>query len=97
MDYITNYIAPELLVLVPVLYILGAGIKSSQTIKDKYIPAIVGMVAVLLACAYIFATSALDGWQSILMAAFTAATQGILCAGASVYVNQLVKQAGKDE
>ena len=31
------------------------------------------------------------------MAAFVALTQGILAAGLSVYVNQVQKQAGKEE
>ena len=33
----------------------------------------------------------------ILIAVFTAITQGILVAGLSTYVNQLIKQMGKDE
>ncbi len=35
--------------------------------------------------------------QDIAMAIFTAITQGILIAGLSTYVNQIVKQANKDE
>ena len=35
---VTNYVKPELLVLVIVLYLLGMGVKHAQTIKDKYIP-----------------------------------------------------------
>ena len=35
--------------------------------------------------------------QDIVMAIFTAITQGILIAGLSTYVNQIVKQANKDE
>lgn len=33
-------------------------------------------------------------WQSVLLGLFTAIVQGVLCAGASVYVNQMVKQGG---
>ena len=32
-----------------------------------------------------------------LLAVFTGITQGVLCAGATVYVNQIVKQAGKKD
>lgn len=35
---VTNYVKPELLVLVIVLYFLGIGLKHAQTVKDKYIP-----------------------------------------------------------
>ena len=35
--------------------------------------------------------------QDIAMAIFTAVTQGILIAGLSTYVNQIVKQTNKDE
>ena len=92
-----DYIRPELLILVPVLYFVGVGIKRSQSIPDRLIPLLLGVCGVLLAVLYVLATSSLTGWQAALMAAFVALTQGILCAGCSVYVNQLVKQAGKGE
>lgn len=97
MDYLSNFIKPELLVLIPVLYIAGAGLKKSQSFADNAIPLVLGVCGVVLALAYVLGTSALSGWRDVLMAAFTAVTQGILCAGASVYVNQLVKQATKSE
>ena len=95
MDYLSNFIKPELLVLIPVLYIAGAGLKKSARIADNFIPLVLGAISVVLALAYVLGTSALSGWRDVLMAAFTAVTQGILCAGASVYVNQLIKQAEK--
>ncbi len=95
MDYLSNFIKPELLVLIPVLYIAGAGLKKSARIADNLIPLVLGAISVVLALAYVLGTSALSGWRDVLMAAFTAVTQGILCAGASVYVNQLIKQAEK--
>ena len=84
MEYLNNLIAPELFVLVPVLYLIGMGIKKSTWIKDKYIPTILGALGVILACIYLKSLS------------FSGITQGILCAGASVYVNQLIKQGGKE-
>lgn len=94
MDYISQFIKPELLILIPVLYILGAGAKKSQSIADNRIPLLLGAGGVLLAVVYVMAACEFTGWQSGLMAVFTAVTQGILCAGASVYVNQIIKQAG---
>ena len=87
-----DYIKPELLILIPVLYLIGHFIKSTETIKDKYIPVILGFVGVFLSLLYVMATEGPS-----LMALFTAITQGILTAGAAVYTNELITQGGKDE
>lgn len=89
-----DYIKPELLVLIPVLLFVGAGIKRSR-VKDEFIPLILGAVGVLCAGLYVFATEQVNGAQGVSMAIFTAFTQGVLCAGASVYANQIYKQAIK--
>lgn len=91
MDF-QEYIKPELLILIPVLYLIGAGIKKSN-IADKYIPLILGGTGIILSVVYLLATEPIIGTQAVATAVFTAITQGILCAGASVYVNQLIKQA----
>lgn len=93
---LNEYIKPELLVLVPVLYLIGAAIKKSN-VADKFIPWILGGVSVALSALWIFATGFPATAASAAMAIFTAITQGVLIAGASVYFNQLVKQTGKDE
>ena len=95
MDF-QEYIRPELLVLIPVLYLIGMGLKKS-TMSDKCIPAVLGIVSVVLAGLYLLATGSFAGWQDIAVALFTAITQGVLIAGASVYVNQIVKQGRKEE
>ena len=97
MQPITNYVKPELLVVAVVLYFVGAGMKQSQTVKDKYIPLLLGGIGIVLCAVYVMATGAFSGPQDIAMAVFVAVTQGILVAGLSTYVNQLVKQSGKDE
>ena len=97
MDSITQYITPELLILIPVLYFIGKGIKVTETIKDKYIPLILGASSVVLAVVWVLATTPLSTWQDGLMAAFTALVQGVLCAGCSVYVDQIIKQSNKEE
>lgn len=96
MENIMDFLKPELLVLVPVLYFIGMGVKKSN-IADKFIPWILGGIAVALSAVWVFANCPVDGFTDILMAIFTAITQGVLIAGASVYVNQLIKQTGKDE
>ena len=91
MEKIKEFISPELLVLIPVLYILGAGIKKTTLISDKFIPIILGVAGIILSCLYVLGNNGIS-----VEAIFTAITQGILVAGASVYVNQLIKQtAGK--
>lgn len=84
---INDYIKPELLILVPVLYIIGEIIKNTEKIKDNYIPAILGAAGIALAFLYVTAT---EGFA--LIGAFTAITQGVLVAGAAVYADQIVKQ-----
>ena len=95
MQDITNYIKPELLVLIPVLYFVGIGIKKSA-MSDKYIPLLLGCIGIVLSALWVFATSTVMGGQAIALAAFTAITQGVLAAGASVYIDQLIKQANKE-
>ena len=97
MENLTEFIRPELLILAPVLYILGIGLKKSESVSDKRIPLALGAVGIVLSLAYVLGTSALAGWRDVLLGVFTAVTQGILCAGASVYVSQLIKQATKGE
>lgn len=87
MEDILQFISPELLVLVPVLYILGVGIKKTEKIEDNLIPLILGIVGILLSCLWIIGNNGFS-----VVGLFTAITQGILVAGASVYCNQLIKQ-----
>lgn len=90
MENLQDFIKPELLVVVPVLYVIGLIIKNTKKINDNYIPAIVGLIGVTLSMIYVIATSDFS-----LMSVFTGFTQGILCAGCAVYVNQLIKQIKK--
>lgn len=88
-----NYIKPELLILVPVLFFAGSIIKNTQAVPDKYIPAILGLAGIALSLLYVITTDGASG-----VGIFTAITQGILVAGTSVYTHQLIKQiTGKEE
>lgn len=93
---IEKYIRTELLVLVPVMYIIGMGLKKSK-VADKHIPLILGTVSVILSALWVFATADLESGKEILAAFFTAVTQGILAAGSSVYASQLYIQSKKDK
>lgn len=91
-----DYIKPELLILIPVLNIVGVCLKKS-CIKNKYIPILLGSASILLCGLYIAATSESYDVKNLLSMMFTSITQGVLAAGASVYFNQIVKQAKIDE
>lgn len=82
-----EYIRPELLILVPVLYVLGAIIKDSAAIQNRWIPAILGGVGIALSLLYVLGTGDFSA-----TGVFTAITQGILVAGAAVYTNELIVQ-----
>ena len=97
MEQIMNYVKPELIVVAVVLYFVGMGLKQAQAVKDKYIPLILGGVGIVLCAIWVLATSPLGTGQDIAMAVFTAIVQGILVAGLSTYINQIVKQANKSE
>jgi len=86
MDF-TQFIKPELLVLVVALYVLGAVLKHTAKIKDNFIPVILTIISIILACLYVLGTEGVTA-TSI----FTAIVQGIICAAVSVYGNQVYKQ-----
>ena len=90
-----DFIKPELLILIPVLYFVGTAIKTSKY-KDEIIPLTLGLSGVLLSVVYLLATEQIEGVQGVFTALWTGLTQGILCAAAAVYGNQIIKQAEKD-
>ena len=91
-----KYIRKELLILIPVMYIIGMGLKKSK-VADKHIPLILGTISVILSALWVFATANLESGKEILAAFFTAVTQGVLAAGASVYASQLYIQKNKNQ
>lgn len=97
MEQIMNYVKPELIVVAVVLYFIGMGLKQAQAVKDKYIPLILGGTGIVLCAIWVLATSPLGTGQDIAMAVFTAIVQGVLVAGLSTYINQVIKQIGKNE
>jgi uncharacterized membrane protein YccF (DUF307 family) len=86
-----EYIKPELLILIPVMYFIGVAIKKSS-VKDEHIPFILGITSTLLCVIWVLANTYVCSLRHIFIATFTAVTQGILIAGASVYINQMYKQ-----
>ena len=97
MDQIANYIKPELAIVAVVCYIIGAALKSTTLLRDKYIPLALGGISVVLCTVWVCATSTMTNPQEVLTAVFTAITQCILLAGASTYINQIIKQSKKED
>lgn len=97
MEQILNYVNPELLIVTVVLYFIGVWIKGAEGVKDKYIPLILGGIGIVLCAIWVLATNTCSNAQDVAMAVFTSIVQGILVAGLSTYVNQIIKQLDKTE
>ena len=91
-----EFIKPELLILIPVLYVVGIGLKKSK-LSDTLIPLILGGIAIVLSATWVIATSDISTLKDVANALFISVTQGVLSAGASVYVNQLYVQSKKKD
>ena len=89
-----QYVRAELLILIPVLYLIGMALKKSK-LKDSLIPFVLGMISIILCALWIMANSIILSLADLATAVFSAVSQGILVAGASVYANQLYKQFTK--
>lgn len=97
MEQIMNYVKPELIVVAVVLYFIGMGLKKAEAVPDKYIPLILGGIGIVLCALWVLANGPLTSESEIVMAVFTSIVQGILVAGLSTYINQIIKQAQKTE
>ena len=97
MEQVMSYVKPELLAVAVVLYFCGIGLKRIQIVKDNYIPVILGGAGMIVFAGCGLATCPLSNIQDIAMAVFTSIVQGVLVAGLSTYVNQMIKQANKAE
>lgn len=95
MDY-QDYMKSELLILVPVLYFIGIGLKKSK-LSNKWISVALGLIGILLSAIWVIGTTDISGIKEGAMATFIAITQGILAAGTSVYVNQIYTQVRKSK
>lgn len=91
-----NFIKPELLILIPVLYAFGVALRHSA-VKNRLIPLFLGIAGIVLAALYVGTTTNWSGVHGVFQWLFSSITQGVLCAGASVYVNQIAKQSNKTE
>lgn len=91
-EELTNYIPQELLIVIPVLYVVGFFVKHTQRVSDKFIPLILGGVGIVV-CMFFEFMAVGFGFEAV----FDGIVQGILCAGLTVYINQVKKQVTKKE
>ena len=84
MEMLKDYILDNALILIPAIYVIGAILKGTELVKDKYIPVILLPIGIVLA---------------MLLVGFNVNgfIQGVLVTGVAVYDNQLVKQTLKKE
>lgn len=84
MENLLSYVVESAVILVPVLYVIGAIIKGTEFIADKFIPLILLPLGII-------GSVALAGFNA------DAIIQGILVTGVTVYGNQIIKQLTKAE
>ena len=82
---VVNYIVQEGLVMIPVLYIIGEIIKSTELLSNKWIPLVILIVSV--------------GFTPLVLGAYTAdnIVQAVLVAGVTVFGNELIKQTNRGD
>ena len=90
-----EFIQPELLAVVPARCFFGALLKRSPAVDDHKIPLLLGIAGILIAAVWTLGQTTPRGLPAVMNALFTAVVQGLLCAGASVYLHQLVHQHHK--
>lgn len=86
----TEYITPELLILVPCLYVMGLMIKDIDFIENRYIPLILTGVSLVLTSLYVLGVGGLSAINI-----FSSVVQSILCVACAVYADQIKKQFRK--
>ena len=74
---------------------LWAWIKQSEAVKDRYIPLINGGLGIVICGIYVLATSTCRSGRGNFHGNIYRHNQGILLAGLSTYVNQIIKQIGR--
>ena len=97
MEMMEELIRPELLVLIPVLCFLKLGLRKSAAFADRWIPLALGAAGVVLSLAYLAAAQPVTTGQELAMLIFAGVTQGILCAGCSLFAEKLITRSKKDD
>ncbi len=78
-----KYVSENMVIMIPVIYILGIMLKNLEFIQDKYIPFLLLVISVGF-CLLLNGINI----QSVI--------QAILVTGVAVYTNQIIKQIQKE-
>ena len=92
MEQITQYVQPAYAVLAAVLYCIGRGLKALKKFPNQFIP--LTLTACGVALALLNALSRCGEYANWAAALFEGVVQGVLCAGMSVYVNEVATHCG---
>ena len=90
MDF-KEFIKPELLILIPVLYGIGWFICTTP-IKNWLIPFILWAVSIFLTTAYLLGIEFMAAGNNVAAFVFADLTQATLCAAAAVFAANIIKQ-----
>ncbi|MDK2802878.1 MAG: hypothetical protein KFW09_05860 [Oscillospiraceae bacterium] len=91
-NIINEFIKPELLIIIPVLYIIGEFLKTKcNIIKNCYIPLILVLISTALSTLWVLSISTITTYQGLFASLFTSITQGVLIAGATVLSYEIIK------
>lgn len=85
MEELMKYLVEDALIMIPVLNFIGLLVKNTDPIKDKHIPHVLALVSI--------------GFTPWLLGGYTPhnIVQAILVAGGAVLLNQVQKQAKKED
>lgn len=99
MKNIFEYLGSDLTMLAILLYLLGGWFKKMSGFPDKYIPTVLLIIGVVLGMVYHLAIFDGDymGFKEGMLCMYNGVTRGALAACASTFVNQIIKQANKEE
>lgn len=86
---VTNYIKPELMIIIPILYGLGVWIKAIPKIKSYLIPFILLGISIVLSILYMVGSEQFKVNGNMIISGIF---QGIIIALTTVGGNQIVKQ-----
>lgn len=93
MEQLLEYVDPNLIVLIPVAWVIGWVVKHMGIIKDSYVSGVMVVVAATLGLLW-------TAWHrgdigSIWGCIFIGSTQGIICAGVAIIGKRVVSKRKK--
>ena len=95
MEELTQYIKADFAVLVAVLYCIGRGLKAIQRFPNQFIPLALTFCGIGLAC--LSGVSRYASYGNWAAALFEGVVQGVLCAGMSVYLNEVIAHCSSNK